>query len=190
MRDVVKVNGYTQKYDIFKQSLDIGLLYPYNKFCVVGNLPSKISLENNKLHCNKSAAIEYEDGFKLWYLNGVCVPQWLVETQWDKIDCSLFSKINNAEVRREFVRKIGVERILVQLGGEKIDQVGDYELVIVDLKGETGKWPYLKMRNPSIQTWHLECVSKECKTVMQAINFRASQLKNIGNNNWSPEVLT
>jgi len=42
----------------------------------------------------------------------------------------------------------------------------------IDLGGATGKWPYLKMLNPSIGVWHMECVSKDCKTVKQAITFR------------------
>ena len=47
-----------------------------------------------------------------------------------------------------------------------------YELLEVDLKGQTGAWPYLKMRNPSIPVWHLEAVARECKTVADALTFR------------------
>ena len=61
---------------------------------------------------------------------------------------------------------------------------------MIDLKGETGKWPYLKMKNPSIGCYHLECVAQECKTVQEAINFRASGLKNLMGKDWNPWILT
>ncbi len=38
--------------------------------------------------------------------------------------------------------------------------------------GATGKWPYLKMLNPSIGVWHMECVDRSCKTVKDAIKWR------------------
>jgi hypothetical protein len=42
----------------------------------------------------------------------------------------------------------------------------------VDLKGTTGLWPYLKMRNPSIGVYHMEAVKKSCRTVHEALVFR------------------
>jgi hypothetical protein len=171
-------------------TLDAGLIYPLEHVCIVGNQPSNLARNANGLHCDGGAAIEYLDGWKMWSLNGVTVPQWLAETPYRDIDCAEFAKLDNVEVRREFVRKVGVERVVQQIGATVLDKCGDYELLEVDLKGDTGKWPYLKMRNPSIGVWHLECVSKECKTVQQAINFRASGLKNLNGADWSPEVLT
>lgn len=123
-------------------------------------------------------------------MNGVLTPQWLAETPAQEIDPKKFAEIKNAEVRREFVRKVGVERIVQQVGAEIVDTQGDYSLLLVDLGGDTGVWPYLKMRNPSIGCWHLECVDKSCATVQAAINFRASRLKSLGGDNWNPEVLT
>lgn len=108
----------------------------------------------------------------LYFLHGVLVPQWLVDTPAEELDPLLFAKQQNVEVRREFVRKIGVERLCAKLGTKVLDKRGDYELHLVDLKGETGAWPYLKMRNPSIGVYHMEAVPKECDTVEKALNFR------------------
>jgi hypothetical protein len=52
-------------------------------------------------------------------------------------------------------------------------------------QGATGEWPYLLMLNPSISTYHMECVDKSCKTVEQALAWRNSMDKYT-----PPEVLT
>ena len=125
-----------------------------------------------RLHCNDGPAIHYPDGWSIYALNGVRVPEWLVETKAARLDARKFAELDNVEIRREFVRKVGIERIATELGAEVLDRRGDYELLSVDLGGQTGKWPYLKMRNPSIGVWHLEAVVKECATVEQALNWR------------------
>jgi hypothetical protein len=168
---------------IIDDQINFGLIYPLDHYCVICERMSKIKTNRSGLHCDGGTALEYLDGTKIWSLNGVVVPQWLAEKRHDQIDCGEFSKIENAEVRREFVRKIGIERICKKLNAKTLDKKGDYELVEIDLLGETGKWPYLRMRNPSIDAWHMECVGRECRTVEHALNFRnQSEL--------TPEVLT
>jgi len=130
----------------------------------------------------------WSDGWGIHALNGVRVPGWLAEQKAEEIDPIQFAKIENVEIRREFVRKVGIERIVQALGGKRIDAAGNYELLEVDLGGSTGKHPYLKMLNPSIGVWHLECVDRTCRTVQQALNFRASRL--VTGRDWKPEVLT
>ncbi|MGH2361004.1 MAG: DUF6745 domain-containing protein, partial [bacterium] len=150
--------------------------WPGKDFIAVSDRPHRIKVRRdannvNILHDETGPAIAWE-GYPMYFLNGVLVPAWLVETTADQLDALAFAKIENAEIRREFIRKIGVERLCAKLGTKVMDKQGDYELHLVDLHGETGAWPYLKMRNPSIGVYHMEAVSKECKTVEQALNFR------------------
>ena len=114
----------------------------------------------------------YGDGLSVWALNGVRVPKVLAETPAEKLNCAEWITNANAEVRREFVRKVGAERVLHKLGSTVLDKKGDYELHAIDLRGSTGKWPALKMLNPSIGIWHVEWVDKACKTVAQALAWR------------------
>jgi len=88
------------------------------------------------------------------------------------IDARKFAEIKNVEIRREFVRIAGIERIVQAMGAEALDSDGDYELLRVDLLGRTGKVPYLKMINPSMGVWHLEAVPKEIATVKAALVWR------------------
>lgn len=161
-----------QDYSLVQDQLEFNVIYPLNGFCIFSERFSTIHIKDGKLHHDGGPSSEYLDGTKTWTLNGVPVPQWLAETPADQIDCSEFSKITNAEVRREFLRKVGVEIFCQKMGSQMIDKDADYELHLIDLGGTTGKWPYLKMLNPSIGCWHMECVSKDCKTVKDALSFR------------------
>jgi hypothetical protein len=112
------------------------------------------------------------NGTKKWYRDSVRIPKYMATTPPEKLDPKRFLKIRNVEVRREFIKIVGIEKIQQSLGSEIIDKQGDYELHLLDLKGSTGKWPYLKMKNPSIGCWHLEAVDKGCGTVDQALEWR------------------
>lgn len=130
------------------------------------------------LHRDGGPAMQWRDGWSIWALHGVRVPQWLAETPSGQIDCRKVVEIDNAEVRREFVRKVGAERLCYSLGAEQLDRSNDgmYELLRLNL-GQQRKWSYLKMRNPSLSTaanevWHVEGVSNECRNVQDAILYR------------------
>ena len=88
-----------------------------------------------------------------------------------KLDGKIILKEKNAEVRREIVRKIGVEKLVRDVGAKVKDAQGNYELLMIDIDGERER-PYLKMKNPSIGVYHVEGVSPDCKTVKEALNWR------------------
>ena len=88
----------------------------------------------------------------------------------------------NAEVRREIVRKIGIELVCQRLGAKTLDEYGDYELITLELQDGRPR-PYLKMLNPSIGTYHVEGVEPGITTVEQALNWR-------NQTDERPEVLT
>jgi len=150
-----------------------GWFAPYKNVCILQEKPVEIHQINDHktLHRDGGPAIRYADGFSVWALNGVRVSQEIAETPGDKLDCNLVLKEKNAEIRREIVRKIGNERLCIELNAEVVDKVGDYELLILDLKDNMRR-PFLKMTNPSIGVYHIEGVHPDCKTVPDALNFR------------------
>lgn len=164
---------------------ELHYIWTFPNLVLCSQRPIQLLSKNNNLHCDGDAAVKYADGFSLYFLNGVFVPEWLVLTPRHKLDTAAFATIQNAEVRREFVRKIGAEKLLADLGSKLLDKQGNYELHQIDLHGTTGNWPYLKMLNPSIGVWHLEAVDRKCKTVEQALAWRDSE-----DNYEKPEVLT
>lgn len=139
-------------------------------------------LADGSLHCPTGPALAW-DGDEYYFLNGVAVDEKIVMTAGEKLDAKLVTTEKNAEVRRELVRKIGIDRVLKKLGSVVIDKRGDmYELVLLNL-GDNRKRPFLKMKNPSINLTHIEGVPPDIKTVKQALAWR-------NQTDDSPEVLT
>jgi len=101
------------------------------------------------------------------------VPENLVMTEAENINCTLILKETNAEVRREYIRKIGIDKVIEKLGAKTVQKSSDnvYELLNFDIIDGTYR-PYLKMKNPSIGTWHVEGIHPDCKTIDQALGFR------------------
>ena len=144
----------------------------HDKVAAISDRPEQLHRNTTgSLHCDGGPSITWRDGWKLWHLNGVPVEPWLAETRAEDIDPRKIADIANAEVRREFVRKIGLERIAYKCQAETLDTMGDYALLRIDV-GQGRKWTYLKMLNPSIGLWHVEGVPLECRTVEEALHFR------------------
>jgi hypothetical protein len=78
----------------------------------------------------------------------------------------------NADIRRELLRKVGIERMLANLPHKVVSKRGDYELLSVDLTETVKGAIYLKMLNQSIGVYHMEGVPRECKTVDEALSWR------------------
>ncbi len=126
---------------------------------------------NYDLHCEDGPAIAWRDGYGDFYLNGVAVDEKIVMTPAEKIDAKTILSEKNAEVRREIVRKIGIDIVCQRLGAKIMDSLDDYELLNLDM-GDERKRPYLKMLNPSIGVYHVEGVHPDCLTVKQALEWR------------------
>jgi len=139
--------------------------------CIMSEKPEQIHFNANKvLHNETGPSIRYRDGFELYHLNGVRLSKEIVMTPREKLDCKLILKEKNVEVRRELIRKIGMERIGTELVDKVLDTWNNYELLLVNF-GER-KVKYLKMVNPSIGTFHIEGVENTCNTVKEALAWR------------------
>ena len=138
--------------------------------------------ERGQLHKDGAMALAYPDGWGIYALNGVRMkPEHILTPGYD-LDPKAVLKETNVDIRRELIRKMGVERMPHKV----LNKQGDYELWSVALTPEIKDARYLKMLNPSIGVWHVEGVDPSCKTVQEAINWRAGNI----NDDWQPEVLT
>ncbi|HDP36498.1 MAG TPA: hypothetical protein ENN27_01310 [Candidatus Atribacteria bacterium] len=108
----------------------------------------KISLKNGVLHNETKEAVLWENGEKYYFLNGVHVDKDIVLTPAEKLDPQLLIKETNAEVRREIIRKIGIDRILQKLQGKLLDTWREYELYRIE-NIDIEPVHVLKMRCPS-----------------------------------------
>jgi hypothetical protein len=147
--------------------------WPYKGLVIASERPTTLHVDaDGRLHSDHGLALGYRDGWGVYALHGVRVPDWLVLTPAHDLDPQRLLKEENVEVRREFVRKVGIERVCGALNATVTDRAGDYELLLLDLR-DGRRRPYLKMKNPSIGVYHLEGVHPTCETVQQALNWRA-----------------
>lgn len=178
------------KYKIWEASTKLGMIFPLEEVCIVSQKPIKISRnEQGQIHsdCN-GPAIEYAGklGEKIFALNGTTVPEWLSITPSGKLTLDQYNSISNADIRMEFVRKFGIERMLSF--GKKIDSFENYdnewwtksEYEIWDMKSlfpSIEYAPHLKMLNQTTKVWHVEALPPDVRNLEQAMFRRMNNRK-------------
>lgn len=155
----------------YKIGQPVQWLFAYAKTCFVSLRPSKMYWQNRRLHNDGGPAILYRDGAAFYALHGVKVSRDIAETPAVELDARLIYKEKNAEVRREIVRKIGLERLCLNLNARCLDKQGDYELLLLKTGAKRSR-PYLKMINPSTGNYHIEGVTPGITTVQEALAWR------------------
>jgi hypothetical protein len=161
---------------------------PYQGAAILQHRHIEVHLVDGILHRDEGPAVLYRDGFAVWALHGVRVPRWLAETSTGRIDPKRMLELDNAQVRAEFVRKVGLERLRRKLS-EKV-----LHAKVVTLKTPlSDSWPcnysverlnygngivrhVLVMDNPSLpEVQHVEYIPTSCETVEAAMNFRLNR---------------
>lgn len=184
--------GINDRYEIWKKTTELGLIYnlkdvkgTVQDMCIVSQKPTIVKLnENRVIHCDGGPAIAYDGhgDIRIFALNGVVVPEWLAVTHSMQIPVERIHEISNADIRTEFVRKIGIERLLSM--GKKIDswenhkgeewwEKSQYELWDMhSLFAGVNYAPHLKMLNQTTGVWHVEAVSPDVRNLRDALKDR------------------
>ena len=174
-------------YKRWEITSDIGIIYPLDDLSVVCEKPTAIHLnEARLLHRDGGPALTYAGlgDYVIYSLNGVTVPKYLAVTPAEQLDIALYHSEKNADVKAEFVRKVGIERFLDL--GQLIDTYKNYsesehawwhksEYELWDMQAifdGLPSAPYLAMKNQTSKIFHLEGVSPACRTVEDALRER------------------
>ena len=159
----------------------IHIFLPFENVVFFSDRPTDINLnEEGKLHADLKPALKYADGYSIYSLNGVRVPEYLVMTKGEDLNVLTVMGERNVDVRREGLRKIPLEKIINDTGAKVIDTWNDdrpwcdYTLYEMDFR-DGKKRIVLRMKNPSEGTWHFERVEDDVKTVKQALAWRNGQ---------------
>jgi hypothetical protein len=167
----------------------------YEDVAILQDRPELMLFEGNDIGCTTGPAIKYRDGVSIWRINGIPMPAYICDTPAEKLDPFYYTTIQNNEVRREFIRKVGVERLLsvcphklLDMCADKLKKGASYELYRIDF-GIGMQRVYLKMVNHSEGIFHLEPVHPDCGTIREALNYRRYGVLS-GIEDWDPEVLT
>lgn len=139
-----------------------------------------ILVESPRVHMNDRGFLHRDDGpamrfpklnVERFFLGGVKVPREYVMAPAEELPASLVTTTTNVDVRRELVRKIGLDRLFEELEVQKLDEEGEYQLVTLRVGNQN--LPYLKMKNPSLEnTDHVEGVPRGTETVQAALAWR------------------
>jgi hypothetical protein len=175
--------------NFYLESHKLGLIFVLDNYVVISQKPDLIKKNNFGLHCEDGPALTYDDNgiSDIYALNGVVMTKEYVETPAERLNPKDIIAETNVGIRRELIRKVGIERMLEQLEYKVIDKRDNYELLNIKLSNEVSDTRYLRMQNPSVNCWHLE--GCEGNSVQEALNWRAKNLIKNGEN-WNPSVLT
>src|SRR3990167_5349038 len=90
-------------------------------FVMVCARPTRISLnDRGQLHNDTEKAIIYPDGWGIYSINGVTVPEIVVKYP-EKITINMIQAEKNLEIQRIMVERFGVDKYLIETGAEVID---------------------------------------------------------------------
>ena len=176
------------KYKVWESTSELGCIYPLDTFTIVSQKPTEIYLnENNVLHKDGGPALVYAGmgDIKIYALNGVRVPEYIAVTPEEQIDLEYYNTLTNADVKAEFVRKVGIERFKHK--GRILDTYKNYDKETHEwwYKSQYELWemeclfdglnsaPFLSMQNQTVpDVFHFEGVSPQCKNLKDAIKER------------------
>src|SRR3990167_6207773 len=113
--------------------------YPHERFIMVSKRPKTINLElvdpnikrgwnSHRLHNETGTSIEW-DGFALYHIHGVRVPEYVVMRS-EEITVLAIESETNAEVRRIMMEKYGYERYMRDCNAVVVDEcASDHEII-------------------------------------------------------------
>jgi len=148
-----------------------GLIFPFEKICAVCDRPRHLRFDSqNRLHAEAEPAIEFADGWKIYFYHGVKLPE-----EYGKVHPNLWQSQwllteENAELRRVLIQGIGYDRICQELSAKKIHSWQEYELLQID-NADVEPICLLKMTCPSTGFIHALRVPPNLTSAKKAIRW-------------------
>jgi len=150
-------HSYARNWIVFQSIVrDCGLIYPYDKVCIVCSKPIALSVDSNhRLHAEGKPAVQFADGVSIYAYHGVILPEWYGRLHPHQWQSKWVLKEQNAEVRRALIQGITYDRICQELAVTELDSWQEYTLLSIefddDFDGEGNAKPVylLKMTCPS-----------------------------------------
>ena len=107
-------------------SKSVGWWEPYEGIVFACERPLKQSVdERGRLHCDNGPAIVCRDGWMVYAIHNVRVPEYIVERPHE-ITAEKIKAERNAEVRRVMVQRFGFDRYVTEIGAKLVstDSIG------------------------------------------------------------------
>ena len=107
-------------------SRSCGWWEPYEGIVFACERPLKQSVDaTGRLHCDNGPAMVCRDGWKVYAVHNIRVPEWLIE-QPETLTAQHIKDEKNAEVRRVMMQRFGMDRYVREVGATLVssDRVG------------------------------------------------------------------
>jgi hypothetical protein len=167
-------NNIDQLYALETLARSTGFWYPLDGICIMCDRPLSRWDENRQLHSDAFPAIEFSDGWNLYFWHGIKVPERAIKNI-NSYSANEILAEKNSEVRRALMSLYGYERILPEMSAKLIDRHPNP--MIGELYGWKEKDGTIKRvvkclngtLNPDgTQKWYYLAVPPEMEKVVQA----------------------
>lgn len=99
-----------------------GWFWPYEKMCIVCERTSVVKQDSeNRIHCEDGPAIAYPDGWSIYAIHGVRVPEYVVMRPHE-ITVNDIQQEQNTEIRRIKIDRYGQSRYLLDSGAKLVHE--------------------------------------------------------------------
>jgi len=109
---------YNRRKEILKYTPCPELLDELNSL----ELPNETDLDGELMHAKTKHIKHFIFFYDIYFLNGVKVNKEIVMTSKERLDCKLILIEKNVEVRKEIIKKIGINRVIKDLGAKTIEK--------------------------------------------------------------------
>lgn len=165
-------------------------VYFYENVCVVSRKPVFIGLnDQNILHCDHRAAMEFADGYKIYAIRGRRVPDFFIEDK-SKITPEYIDKEENAELRQIALHQYGIGNYF-EAKGAKIEAQDSYGTLMSYTDKVLGMVKAVKVKNcsPEPDGTYKDCVLRVPPTVTTARGAVAATF-GLAEHEYSPYIET
>ena len=129
--------------------------YVFENAVVACNRAESISMnDRNQLHNEAGPSVSFRDGFKIYNINGVRIPE-LVVMNPELITVDMIESEQNAEVRRVMTQRYGYERYLLDSGAEVVHELPENYFI----KGLQTAKLLIKERNEDTPVVMIDCLN-------------------------------
>ena len=141
----------------------------FKKVCIVSDMPIRISRNSqNRLHNENTYAIEWGDGFGLYFFNGVAVHEKII-LHPEKLTKKDWMNESNQEVRRVIQEQMG-ERFVKAIGSKEIHKSSRGRLVEVDISPDPERVArYVEVKDSSTSRKYYLRVPPTTQTTDEAV---------------------
>ena len=148
-----------------------GWIFPFEKICFVCDRPRHLRFDSqNRLHAEGEPAIEFADGWKFYYYQGVRLPEEYGKVHPNQWQSQWLLTEENAELRRVLIQGIGYDRLIQELEAKQIDSWQEYALLQID-NADVEPICLLKMTCPSTGLIHALRVPPNLTSAREAIGW-------------------